>query len=139
MADSVDHVGQTRGVRGSSRNLGSRILYQQPGRTVKLETSPIGSLVEEEQDDGDEEGEGNDDVTVSDDQDYHFSQSPHDDVGHASSSQTDGYPQAEAVDEKIMPNINIIEPIGTTSKPARVSKVSIPLPCVRYVVWILNS
>ncbi|KAG7530329.1 hypothetical protein FFLO_05101 [Filobasidium floriforme] len=59
---------------------------------------------------------------MSDDQDYNLSQSPHVDDGHVSPSQTDGYPQAEAVEEKIIPNINIVKPIGTTSKPARVSK-----------------
>lgn len=119
MADSVDMGSHTRGVRTSSRNVGSRIQHQQPRLPVKLELSSIDSH-EDEEDDG--EGDGDDDVIMSDEQDHHVLRSLHYNDDKARSDQVKGYLTGDAQDDKIIP---IVRPVGTASKPARVSKVRI--------------
>jgi hypothetical protein len=131
MADSMDVGSHTRGVRTSSRNCGSRIQHQQPRLPVKLELSSIDSH-EDEEDDGD--GDGDDDVIMSDEQDHHVLRSLHynDDKARAA-DQVKGYLTGDAQDDKIIP---IVRPVGTASKPARVSKVRITFVQMR--LWTLS-
>jgi hypothetical protein len=114
----MDVGSHTRGVRTSSRNVGSRNQHQQPRLPVKLELSSIDSHEDEEDD-----GESDDDVIMSDEQDHHVLRSLHyDDDKARAADQVKGYLTGDAQDDKIIP---IIRPVGTASKPARVSKVSI--------------
>jgi hypothetical protein len=113
----MDVGSHTRGVRTSSRNVGSRNQHQQPRLPVKLELSSIDSHEDEEDD-----GEGDDDVIMSDEQDHHVLRSLHYNDDKARADQVKGYVVGDAQDNKVIP-------IGTTPKPARVSKVSVS--CVK--------
>lgn len=99
----------------------SRIHQQHARLPVKLELSSIDSH-EDEEDDGDGDGEGDDDVIMSDEQGHHVLRSLHYNDDKARSDQVKGYLTGDAQDDKIIP---IVRSVGTASKPARVSKVSV--------------
>jgi hypothetical protein len=112
----------------------SRIHQQHARLPVKLELSSIDSHEDEdEEDDGDGDGEGDDDVIMSDEQDHHVLRSLHYNDDKARSDQVKGYLTGDAQDDKIIP---IVRPVGTASKPARVSKVRISFVQMR--LWTLS-